>query len=135
MNQINKKLCVKGERISLYFASKEAKKLVFNMTQDDEIKDLMFGEGGNWCTWEEYKDIEDEYYTGQPGVNNYLLIEYNGEFIGAISHAYHGSKIRNMELDIWLRSTSYTGKGLGVEAINLLIEYLRKTYEIKTFIT
>jgi len=47
MNQINKKLCVKGERISLYYASKEDKKLVFDMSQDEEIKDLMFSEDGD----------------------------------------------------------------------------------------
>lgn len=134
MSTIPNKLCVKGNRISLYYATKDDKKLIYDMSMEPEIADIMYGGECEPHTWEEYSNEEDEFYTGNPSKNNYLLIVFNNQIIGAVSYSYNKSKISNMELDIWMSSLQYAGKGLGVETLTVLMEFLHNTYDIDTFI-
>ncbi len=134
INEFKNQLCSKNEKVSLYYAELKDKRLIYDMSMEPEIKSIMFGGKNEPHNWEEYKDIENEFYTGAACLNNYLLIEFESQIVGAISHSYNESKINNMELDIWLRSISFLGKGIGVSALNLLMNYLTDTYGIKTFI-
>jgi RimJ/RimL family protein N-acetyltransferase len=84
--------------------------------------------------WAELRDEEEHFFGSKPGKNKYLLIQYNDEIIGTISHTYHNGNKINFELDTWLRSTAYTGKGIGSVVMKMLIENLVKQYGIKTFI-
>ncbi|WP_425445881.1 hypothetical protein [Dethiothermospora halolimnae] len=43
MKNFNNKLCVAGERISLYYATMDDKKLIFDMSMEPEIAAIMFG--------------------------------------------------------------------------------------------
>ncbi|MCL1994281.1 MAG: GNAT family N-acetyltransferase [Spirochaetes bacterium] len=129
-------LCCGDSDISLYFATRQDQKLVFDMMgmEDKEVFDSMFYGESRPQTWDEYEDDESEFYTGAKGKNNYLLIAHAGEIIGSVSHSYNAAKIENMELDIWLRSKKFLGKGLGSQTLVLLTDYLHREYSIETFI-
>lgn len=128
-------LCVNEGEISLYFAKQTDKILVYNMGREEiEIQNAMFFDDCVESTWEEYKDQEDEFYSGIKSKNSYLLIEYENEIIGTVSHSYNQAKVENMEIDIWFRSIKNTGKGLGTKTLLILTDYLNMEYGIKTFI-
>ena len=128
-------LCCCNNNISLYYAKIADKKMIFDMSREEqEIYDSMFYGENNPYTWEEYAEKENEFYSGEKSKNNYLLIEYTGEIIGTVSYSYNQAEIENMELDIYLRSDKHTGKGLGTQTLILLTDYLSNEYLIKTFI-
>ena len=128
-------ICCGNKHITLYYASMADKKLIYDMGREEqEIFESMFYGECESQPWEEYEQKNNEFYTGEKGKNNYLLIEHNGEVVGAVSHSYNQAITENMEIDIWLRSTKYTGKGLGTQTITLLTDYLNREYSIKTFI-
>lgn len=101
--------------------------------EDKEIYELMFGNEHEFI-WEEFEAEDDCYYTGNKNEDNYLLIECDNQIVGSISHSYNQTKIPNFELDIWLRSKEFTGKGIGTKVLNMLVEYLNKEYKIDIFI-
>lgn len=100
---------------------------------DDEIYHSMYTEKDGF-PWEEIRDEEAEFFSAQPSKNKYLLIEHAGEIVGVLSHTHNKAPKENMELDIWLNATKHTNKGIGSESLKLLIDYLRKQYNTKTFI-
>ena len=100
---------------------------------DKEIYELMFRNEYEF-NWEDFEDEDNCYYTGNRNKDNYLLIEYDNKIVGSISHSFNQTETPNFELDIWLRSKEYTGKGIGTKVINILVEYLNKEYRIDTFI-
>ena len=115
--------------ISLICAGQNDKRLVYDMANE-----IFGGDTTAFSfTWDEFNESEDKYFSGIPGRNNYWLIKLDDEVIGTISHSYNDAVIENMELDIWLRSVQYTGKGYGSDAINQLTDYLIKRYDTKTF--
>ena len=121
-------------KISLICAGQSDKRMIYDMANEEkDIHDMMFCGENTEYTWDEFNEYEDEYFTGTPCRNNYWLIKLDDEVIGTISHSYNDAKIENMELDIWLRSVKYTGKGYGTDAINQLTDYLIKRYDTKTF--
>ena len=128
------KLCTSGEKISLYYATINEKKLLYDMAMTPGIKEHIYWGDCKPSPWEEVKDKENEFYSGKPGKDNYLLIVHDEEIIGGISHSYNDASIENMEIDIWLGASRYTGKGFGSEAIMILVDYLNKEYNIRTYI-
>lgn len=129
-------MLIKGERITLEFATNKDKKLIYDMLTCEEVIDFMFDEKYPAPTWEEFNESESEsFFSGLPSKQgSYLLIYFNGEVIGSISYANEYTKEIHSELDIWIRTIKYTGQGIGTEAINLLIDYLHKEYSIEVFI-
>lgn len=127
---------IDGESITLEFATLEDKRLIYDMLISPEVKDFMFSSEQPEPTWEEFDLGEsDGLFSGEQGAEgSYLLIKIDGVSIGAISYYLHSGRLKSAELDIWISSTKYLGKGYGTQAIKLLIDFVRSTYNIKTFI-
>lgn len=122
------------DNITLLYAEESDRQLIYNMAfEEDAIWQSMF-DCKEHFNWAEIRDEEPHFFGNKPGDSKYLLIEYEGQIIGTISHTYNDGTIPNMELDMWLRSIKYTGKGIGTKVILLLVKSLIEDYKIKTFI-
>ena len=84
--------------------------------------------------WSELRDEEEQFFGSVPGKSKYLLIRYQGEIVGTISHTHNDGRIENLELDMWLRSEKYTGRGIGSAVIAMLIDRLVEEHGIRTII-
>lgn len=85
-------------------------------------------------SWEEFiADYNDNYFTGaNPKSGRSFIILLDEQLIGHISHGmifFDGST----ELDIWMASLKFTGKGYGTQALNVLCAYLQFTFECHEF--
>jgi RimJ/RimL family protein N-acetyltransferase len=124
-----------GKLITLQFANLNDKKLIYNMLVSPEVIDLMFDDAHPAPTWQEFNTEPDILFSGSPSEEgNYLLIKINEEVIGTISYTICRGKLRSAELDVWISTTTHLGKGYGVEAINLILEFVHSYYKIKSFI-
>lgn len=87
-------------------------------------------------TWDEFKEeFDDLYYLEQARhKGSVMIIENNEEEIGCLCYACFHLKPKSAELDIWLKSKEYCGKGYGTKALTSLCEYLESHYNIKNFI-
>ena len=130
----NRNLCFRVDEVSLYFASPDDIKLVYDMMHEDEaVREMLFyGESEDW-PFDKFTQTERKWFPGIESRNAYYLIEYENEFIGWISHSYNDAKIENMEVDIAFNSFKHTGKGLGTKIIRALTDYAHEKYGIKTF--
>lgn len=81
------------------------------------------------------EDFEDFYYL-EAGIRkgSVMIIHNDEEEIGCLCYACFHLKRDCAELDIWLKDLKYCGKGYGPQALNLLIEYLKKNLGIKKLI-
>ncbi|MBI9011351.1 MAG: GNAT family N-acetyltransferase [Clostridiales bacterium] len=126
---------IKGKRINLLFAKKEDRRTIYDMLVSPETVHLMFDETHPKPTYEEFEEEEDFFYSGESNrLGSYMLIEYQNEIVGSVSYACGYEKNPYSELDIWMKSSKYTGKGLGREAINLVVEFVGNEYKISDFI-
>ncbi len=124
-----------SNNLKLKFANIEDRRTIYNMLISPEIIHFMFNESHPAPTWEEFCEENESCYSGNPSRNgSYILIEYKNEIIGSISYACEYLKIPYCELDIWMGSVRNTGKGLGTEAINRIIEFINSEYDIKHFL-
>ncbi len=131
---MDRKVFAQQEDITLLFAEEPDRRMIY---------DMAFEEPGIWRSFAETRDefpwsvVEDEdpcFFGREPGKSKYLLIHYQGKIIGTISYAHNDGRTENFELDIWLRSESYTGKGIGSSTMKLLIRTLVVRHGVKTFI-
>jgi len=106
----------------LYFGA--SKPTVNEMKQLNEIYSQLY----------EDESDEDDCFSGEKGRDNYLLIVHNGEVVGTVLHVFNKAKVDNFVFDIWMRSTRFTGKGLGTQALMLITDCLRREYAVDTFI-
>ena len=85
---------------------------------------------------EEYcKDFKDYYFDGSiPEDGQLWIIKYGDYEIGAICYSSFHLKGKSAELDIWMGSEKYCGKGLGSESIKVFCDYLIQKYEVERFI-
>jgi len=136
MNNSSENICVKNDSISLLYATLADRRTIFDMDFEDKtVYDSIFHGLVQPHPYNEEPDEEDiEFHKGCKNKNNYLLIEYDNQIIGAISHTYNKGPIENMEIDITIRSAKFIGRGLGSQTIILLTDYLHNEYSIKTFI-
>lgn len=126
-------LCTSDGEINLYYATEADRKLVYDLSFEDKEVILSMFDDPSEFHWDEIRDADPIFFDGKPGLSKYLLIEYNNEIIGVCIHDHHAAPTDNMELHIWLRSTKYTGRGIGTRVVNMLVEYLSKDYNTKVF--
>jgi len=127
-------LYIEKDGIKLLYANDSDRRLIYDMAfEEDETWQAMIAEREEF-PWSQIRDEEPHFFGSEAGLSKYLLIEYDNQIIGVISHTYNDGKIPNMELDMWLRSTKYAGKGLGSRAMKILIEALVKDHNVETFI-
>lgn len=123
-----------NNKIKLYYAKEADRELIYGMAfEEDAIWQAMFDDKDHFC-WSEIRDEEPHFFGNTPGLSKYLLIVWEDKIVGTISHTFNDGKITNMELDMWLRSIEYTGRGIGSNAMKLLIDSLCRDYSIETFI-
>lgn len=133
MNKNN--VLIQGKRITLEFANTSDKRLIYELLVSPEIINQMFDINHPAPTWEEFNEETDELYSGTPNqYGAYLLIKINGLVIGSISYTLLNGKINCVELDIWISSTTNTGKGYGTEALTIMMDFIKSYYHIQTFI-
>lgn len=86
-------------------------------------------------TWQEFQhDFEDFYYQQKSlHLGSVMIIEKDGKEIGATCYACFHLHPHLAELDIWLRSKDYCGKGYGTEALKELVNYLNVNLNIAQF--
>jgi len=120
--------------LTLLYAEYADRRLIYDMAFEDDLIWRSMLERREDFPWSELRDSEDYFFGSAPGRDKYLLIEYSGEIIGMISHTYNNGKIPNLELDTWLRSAEYTGRGIGSAVMKMLIDRLVLDHGIKTFI-
>ncbi len=86
--------------------------------------------------WNEYnKDFEDFYFeeSGREA-GSVMIISKGIEEIGCLCYACFHLTDNTAELDIWLKSQLYCGKGYGPVALSQLVKYLSESHRIKRFI-
>jgi len=131
---LNRHLYSENYGIKLLYAENADRRLIYDMVfEDDEMWATMLPSREDF-PWSVLRDEEPHFFGAEAGDSKYLLIKYDNKIIGAVAHTYNDGKIPNMELSAWLRASKYAGKGVGTNAIKLLIESLIKDYGIKTFI-
>lgn len=87
-------------------------------------------------TWEEFQEaFEDWYYTRDGRKFGSVMIIFNeNKEIGCTCYACFHLHERMAELDIWLKSESECGKGIGTQALKDTIDYLNKELSINKFL-
>lgn len=95
------------------------------------LNELQGYSSGNIPPFSEFeKDYEDFFFNDlNPGKGRaYLIIQKDDheEEIGFISYTALGLVENTAELDIWLKSLDYTGKGYGTSALKILSQKLLK---------
>lgn len=87
-------------------------------------------------TWEEFQEaFEDFYYTeaGRASGSVMIISDENKE-IGCTCYACFHLHGQMAELDIWLKSESECGKGIGTQALRDTINYLNKELGVNKFL-
>ncbi|MBK8955230.1 MAG: GNAT family N-acetyltransferase [Saprospiraceae bacterium] len=117
----------------------DEKNKIFNwLTQSDLTQEMMGVPNYPDCPvpgWEEFdQDYKDYYFEdASPSEGRCFIIQYADQEIGQINYNKVDLINGSTELDIWLCDSRYTGMGLGLEAINLLVEYLRAALLCRIF--
>ncbi len=77
-------------------------------------------------TWEEFdEDYLDYYFDGSaPKKGRCFIIFFNELEVGQINYNPIDPLTKTTELDIWLSDKKYTGKGIGVKAIQLICKHI-----------
>lgn len=80
-------------------------------------------------TWEEFQaDYLPHYFDGSnPQRGQCFVICYGDEEVGQINSNLIQTD-HSVELDLWLKESSWLGKGIGFEALRLLCAYLHEHY-------
>lgn len=87
-------------------------------------------------SWEEFQEaFEDFYYTeSSRKLGSVMIISNEDEEIGCTCYACFHLHDQMAELDIWLKSESECGKGLGTQALKETIDYLNKEFGVNKFL-
>jgi RimJ/RimL family protein N-acetyltransferase len=87
-------------------------------------------------TWEQFSsDYQPHFFDGSRSESGRsYTIEVNDQMVGQINYDGLDAIKRCAELDIWLRSSTYCGKGYGSDAINTLVQFLQIQYRVKKFV-
>lgn len=108
--------------ISIRYSTLAEKRKVYEWLCFSDITSMCMGEPdypeNPAPTWEQYlNDFEDFYFIEEEKhLGSVMIIEKEGEEIGCICHNNFHMKPNCTELDIWMKSKAYCGKGYGTEA-------------------
>ena len=113
------------------------RKNVYLWLAESDLTSLMLGPplypDNDVPTWYEFvSDYEPWFFDGsRPAQGQCYIIEKDGEPIGQVAHGeiMDGTT----ELDIWMRSSSYTGKGYGSDALDAVCRHLARVQNLSRF--
>lgn len=126
--------------ITIRFARLDEKKKTYEWLCLSDTTKMHMGEPDysenpilDWKQFQKY--FEDFYYlkTGQH-FGAVMIIEKDKEEIGCLCYTCFHLQSNCAELDIWLQSKKHCGSGYGTNALELLVEYLKKEKGIEKFI-
>jgi diamine N-acetyltransferase len=122
--------------ISLIAATPDDKPVIYQWLAHSDLTASMLGlpafPDNLIPTWSEFDhDYAPHYFTGSdlPGGRCFIILK-GGEPIGQLNYNEIDPQDNATELDIWLRSSAYAGKGYGTAAINLLCRYLYEQFNL-----
>lgn len=127
--------------IELTEARMEDREKAYNWLFHSDFSDFLINlEGYTKDTIPPYEEFCNEYWDfffdgTQPenGRCYKILSSANKEEIGFIYYTAFHTKEGIAELDMWLKSLDYAGKGIGTEAINKMVNKLHKELGFDTF--
>jgi diamine N-acetyltransferase len=125
--------------ISIRPATKDDRREVFSWLISPGIGASMFGAplfpDNPAPTWEEFVgDYISHYFDDSaPLKGRCFIIMVDGNEVGQVNYNAIFPDGTWTELDIWLVDETYTGKGYGTAAINLLCDFLKKEFGCQKF--
>ena len=128
-----------AQGLTLRPATPDDRRAIFEWLALSDITHLMLGPptfpDSLAPTWEEFLDDDQPHFFDgtQPDQGRCFVIEVDGEPVGHISHNEIDDAGQSTELDIWLRSSAYLGRGYGVEALRILCDELHRTFGCRRF--
>jgi len=128
---------LKGKNIVLIPIDKEERDDFFELAAksygsdwwyDDEKKKKRFKKNF-------FKDWSEDYFNiNKPEEGQCFWIVYKGEKIGQVNYNEIDKKNKKVELDIIIGSQKRLGKGLGTDALKILIEHLFNSFDINKIV-
>ncbi|MEL6674532.1 MAG: GNAT family N-acetyltransferase [Bacteroidota bacterium] len=131
---------LKGPRIELVPAQEADRAFVFQAMAQSDITCRMMGPPAfpeiPVPSWEEFQEDYEAYFFSdeKPLEGRCFIIWWQNQPIGQINHNEIYTDIGQVELDIWLANSQFTGKGIGPEAVAVLCTYLTREFGCKRFI-
>lgn len=130
-----------GKNITLRPATLHDRRPIFEWLVESDLTSQMLGAptfpDNPAPTWEEFIDDYKEYFFDgtEPLCGRCFVIVFEGESIGQVNYneIFLERSVRNTELDIWLKSSKYAGKGYGSDALWVLTAYLCKDFGCTDF--
>ena len=136
---MKKNKLLSGELISLRPATPGDRWKIYQWLSDSGLSKFMFGPplfGDNPPpTWKEFvNDYTLHFFDGsKPFHGRCFIILAAGQETGQVNYNDIIPDEHATELDIWMASSSFTGKGYGPDALTTLCRFLRAEYGIKKF--
>jgi RimJ/RimL family protein N-acetyltransferase len=131
---------IHGNLVTLRPATLDDRKPIFDWLTNSDVTMFMMGPPTypdcTIPTWDEFLNDYKEYFfdSSKPFLGRSFVIEVKSEPVGQINHDKIHKDDYSTELDIWLKSSKYMGKGYGSDAIVTLCDYLTKKFKCKKFI-
>ena len=130
---------ISGKKIIIRPAVPEDRRPVFEWLTRSDLTHRMMGPptypDSPVPTWKEFiNDYREHFFDGSdPYSGRCYIIQVKDEAIGQINHDRIHIEDYSTELDIWLKSSKYTHRGFGTDAILTLCNYLTTQYGCKIF--
>ena len=126
---------LRGGNIHLIPAKLNNRRTIFNWMTESDIAPQMFGPPTfpevAPPNWEEFlADYTNNYFTDDfPLQGRCFIIKKGKKHIGQINYNPIDTSQKLVELDVWMANNTYTRKGYGTEAIQLLGNYLQQQFD------
>jgi RimJ/RimL family protein N-acetyltransferase len=132
---------IRGRQIVLRPATLRDRRRVFEWLTRSDVTAAMLGPplypDAPVPTWEEFcGDYQPHYFDGStPMLGRSYLILAGADPVGHINYndIFEKDGQRRVELDVWMRSRAWCGKGYGPDAIETLCRHLLETYGVTAF--
>ena len=125
---------IAGRRVRLRPATLDDRRMIHDWSYFSDVAPLLHLSDAptrpldDWCDdWETHYFTDDE-----PGRGRMFVILECETPVGAIAYGDIDAR-RRVELDVWLGSEAYCGRGLGTDAIEALVGYLQAELGVRTF--
>ena len=125
---------IHGRRVRLRPASLAERRMIHDWSYASDVAPLLHLSDAptrpidDWCA-----DWEEHYFTGSDPERGRMFVVLDGDTpVGAIAYNDIDERHR-VELDVWLDSEANCGRGLGTDAIEALVGYLRAELGVRTF--
>jgi RimJ/RimL family protein N-acetyltransferase len=132
---------IQGERVVLQPATPDDERHILNWLLRSDVTPSMLGpplfpERPVPVREDSSERLDSHYLDGTaPELGRCFLILVHGEPVGQVTYndIMERDGLKQVELDIWMRSESCCGKGYGTDAIDALCRYLHERFGVQQF--